>query len=213
MATDPVCGMLVDPASAAASVEFQGIRVYFCSTGCQTEFLANPAAFAADQAEPAASCCAGSGHHAAARPGAASIAAATAWGTLAAGGLLALYFGLLGGLSGWAFTLDQFRDYWPYIVALAAGFGAQVGLFAYLRRAVRRAQAGKVVAVSGTASGTAMVSCCAHYAVNLLPALGATGLVSLVGQYQVQLFWVGIAANLAGLAYIARRLTKFAKGA
>jgi Cu+-exporting ATPase len=58
-----------------------------------------------------------------------------------------------------------------------------------------------------------MLSCCTHYLVNLLPVLGATGLVSFVGAYQVELFWFGIASNLAGIAYIGRRVVSFVHGA
>ena len=58
-----------------------------------------------------------------------------------------------------------------------------------------------------------MVACCTHYLVNLLPVLGATGLVSFVGAYQVELFWFGIASNLAGIAYIGQRVVSYAHGA
>jgi hypothetical protein len=56
-----------------------------------------------------------------------------------------------------------------------------------------------------------MLSCCTHYLVNLLPVLGASGLASLAGQYQVELFWVGLAANLAGIAYMASRVRAFSR--
>ncbi|MDE2230430.1 MAG: hypothetical protein KGL11_15525 [Alphaproteobacteria bacterium] len=133
-------------------------------------------------------------------------------GLLAVAILSSFYFGVLTLVSGGAFAVQQFDAYWPFIVALAIGFGIQVGLFVYLRRAVHAAASGKVVAATGTTSGAAMVSCCTHYLVNLLPALGATGLVSFVGEYQVGLFWFGLAANLAGIAYIGRRLFSFAHG-
>jgi Cu+-exporting ATPase len=121
--------------------------------------------------------------------------------------LLGIYFGLLALISGWQFTLDEFGRYWPYIGALAAGFGVQVSLFVYLRRLLHGAGAhGKVVAVSGTTSAAAMVSCCTHYLANLLPIVGAAGLVTFAAQYQVQLFWVGLAFNAAGIAYIASRV-------
>jgi Cu+-exporting ATPase len=127
--------------------------------------------------------------------------------------LLGFYFGALTLVSGWSFTVHQFGAYWPFLVALAIGFGIQVGLFSYLRRAVHAAGSAKVMVATGTTSGAAMVSCCTHYLVNLLPVLRATGLVSLVGQYQVELFWVGIASNLAGIGYIGRRVVSFAHGA
>ncbi len=39
---DPVCGMTIDPATAAGHVEYAGQTYYFCSTGCVTKFRANP---------------------------------------------------------------------------------------------------------------------------------------------------------------------------
>ncbi len=126
--------------------------------------------------------------------------------------LLVIYFGLLTLVSDWQFTLDQFRSFWPYIVALAAGFGAQIALYVYLRQLVSGAHAhGKVVAASGTASTAAMVSCCTHYLVNLLPILGATGLAAIVAQYQIELFWVGLAFNAAGLVYIGSKVAAASK--
>jgi Cu+-exporting ATPase len=37
---DPLCGMEVDPASAAATADVDGITYYFCSAGCRDHFLA-----------------------------------------------------------------------------------------------------------------------------------------------------------------------------
>jgi Cu+-exporting ATPase len=44
-AVDPVCGMTVDPAHAAGSVEHDGRTYYFCSPHCVQKFRANPAAY------------------------------------------------------------------------------------------------------------------------------------------------------------------------
>ena len=44
MAIDPICGMTVEPAHAAASAERDGTTYYFCSTGCKNKFdAARPA--------------------------------------------------------------------------------------------------------------------------------------------------------------------------
>ncbi|MFB0514993.1 MAG: YHS domain-containing protein, partial [Candidatus Neomarinimicrobiota bacterium] len=40
--TDPVCGMMVDPASAADQVEYEGTTYYFCSNNCAGRFKADP---------------------------------------------------------------------------------------------------------------------------------------------------------------------------
>ncbi|HXP31558.1 MAG TPA: heavy metal translocating P-type ATPase [Stellaceae bacterium] len=42
VATDPVCGMRVDPAKAAGSVEHAGTRYYFCGRSCLEKFKAEP---------------------------------------------------------------------------------------------------------------------------------------------------------------------------
>lgn len=130
-------------------------------------------------------------------------------GALAFAVLLAIYFGALTALSGWAFTLEEFTRYWYYIVPLALGFGLQVALFIRLRQVVAKAkQTGAVVAASGTTSTAAMVSCCAHYLTTAAPVLGATGLVAFAAQFQVELFWLGLALNAAGIAFVGTRLAK-----
>jgi len=50
---DPVCGMSVDPATAAEEVEYIGTTQYFCSAGCRSKFEKDPARYAAKLAEPA----------------------------------------------------------------------------------------------------------------------------------------------------------------
>lgn len=42
MAIDPVCGMEVEPESAAGSAERHGTVYYFCSPGCLKQFEADP---------------------------------------------------------------------------------------------------------------------------------------------------------------------------
>jgi Cu+-exporting ATPase len=43
---DPVCGMTIEEADAAATTELDGRTFYFCSTACKEEFDANPEDFA-----------------------------------------------------------------------------------------------------------------------------------------------------------------------
>lgn len=138
------------------------------------------------------------------------ILKAVAWGLLGSFSLFFIYFSALTLLSGWLFAQNQFVLFWPYIIALGFGFGIQVGLYAYLKNAIHQKDgSGKVLAVSGTTSTAAMISCCAHYLVNILPIIGAVGIISLIGQYQVQFFWIGLAFNIAGIVYIARQVIKF----
>ena len=134
------------------------------------------------------------------------------YGITGMAGLLGVYFVVLAAVSGWEFTLSQFFDFWYFIVSLAVGFGIQIGLYSYLRNAVKAMDmSGNVVAASGTTSTAAMISCCAHYLTNILPIVGAAGAVALVAQYQIELFWIGLACNLAGILYMGNRVVKFSK--
>ena len=46
-AKDPVCGMVVDPATAKHRADHMGKAYYFCCTGCRTKFIADPARYLA----------------------------------------------------------------------------------------------------------------------------------------------------------------------
>jgi len=52
-ATDPVCGMKVDPASAAGSHEHAGVMYYFCGKHCLAAFKADPPKYLVKSAPPA----------------------------------------------------------------------------------------------------------------------------------------------------------------
>ena len=134
------------------------------------------------------------------------------YGILAGGVLLGVYFAVLTLVSGWSFAQSQFASFRYFIIGLALGFGIQIGLFTYLKGLVSGGGGGrKVLGVTGTTSTAAMISCCAHYLVNLAPILGVTGLVTFVSQYQVKLFWVGLLFNAFGILYMINRIIKFKK--
>ncbi len=46
---DPVCGMMIDPATAADSSEYQGQTYYFCGMGCKKAFDADPAQYLGEE--------------------------------------------------------------------------------------------------------------------------------------------------------------------
>lgn len=122
--------------------------------------------------------------------------------------LLSIYFLILTLISGWNFTLEQFSQFWYYIISLALGFGIQLSLYSYLRGvAQQQAPKGQLVA-TGTTSTAAMISCCAHYLTNILPILGVTGIITFISQYQIQFFWIGLAFNLLGIIYIGNKVLK-----
>jgi len=136
------------------------------------------------------------------------IRSAVIRGLIAAVALLGVYFSIVTLLSGWDFAFSQFLRYWYWIMALATGFGVQVGLFIFLRARHRTRVSGKVMAVSGTTSTVAMLSCCAHYLFNLAPLIGFSGLTALIGQYQTEIFGIGVSANLIGIGYLVSKVRK-----
>lgn len=128
-------------------------------------------------------------------------------GTIAAAAMLGVYFGVLTLVSGWDFTVSEFSKFWYYVLPLTLGFGVQIGLYVHLRqRLAHHHTGGKMIIASGATSTGAMLACCTHYLANILPFIGAAGLVTLAAQYQVELFWVGLAFNLAGIIFIAGRI-------
>jgi YHS domain-containing protein len=50
---DPVCGMSVDPETAAAHSKFEGRDYYFCSVACKTQFDRNPTNYSHADGGPA----------------------------------------------------------------------------------------------------------------------------------------------------------------
>jgi Cu+-exporting ATPase len=45
MARDPVCGMRIDPETAAGKSERDGVTYYFCAPGCKKAFDKDPAKY------------------------------------------------------------------------------------------------------------------------------------------------------------------------
>ena len=55
MATDPVCGMTVDPAQAESkglTAEHDGQTYYFCGKGCMLDFKEDPTPYFAPDYKP-----------------------------------------------------------------------------------------------------------------------------------------------------------------
>lgn len=138
-------------------------------------------------------------------------AASTLKGLTAAFVLLVIYFVVVSLISGWDFAQDQFREFWYFVVTLAIGFGTQAGLYSYLRSMIKDVSP-RVVATTGATSTVAMISCCAHYLVNILPILGVAGIITIISQYQIQFFWIGLLFNFAGVVYMANKVYRFSKG-
>jgi P-type Cu+ transporter len=52
IATDPVCGMMVDPHAGKPTEQFRGHTYYFCSEGCRSKFAKEPERYLDSKGEP-----------------------------------------------------------------------------------------------------------------------------------------------------------------
>ncbi len=50
--TDPVCGMVIEKANAAAKSDYQGNTYYFCSHTCKDAFDKNPQKYVEKMRQP-----------------------------------------------------------------------------------------------------------------------------------------------------------------
>ena len=96
-----------------------------------------------------------------------------------------------------------------YLIPIAVGI--QMGLFRYHRNLTSGIASGteKVGMAGSAASSLAMVACCLHHVSDLLPAVGfllATS--SFLIEYKDAIIIIGLLANLAGSAYIAKAILK-----
>jgi hypothetical protein len=128
-------------------------------------------------------------------------------GLLAAAGLLAFYTVVVVAASGsrehlWSLMAD---DAW-FVAAITVGFGIQIGLFAYLRQAVKAAQGRMSAAMAATGTGgstMAMVACCAHHLADIMPLAGLTAASLFLSEYKQSLMIVGLVATGIGIAWMS----------
>ena len=124
-------------------------------------------------------------------------------GAIAAGALLGLFIGALTLANKLEYAIEEFERLRWWLVALAAGFGTQVALYAHIKLAARaQAEGGAEVAASGGISAGAMLACCSHYVTNILPIVGVSALSMFLTKYQTSFLVLGIFSNLVGVTYM-----------
>lgn len=100
--------------------------------------------------------------------------------------------------------ISQFKLFQPWMSLLIVGFGIQMGLFWLMRNGLffnleDKSDAKMAAGTSTTVSGLAMVACCAHHVVDLLPILGLSAAALFLSEYQEQLLMFGVLANFIGI--------------
>lgn len=126
---------------------------------------------------------------------------------------MGLYLAIVGGASGSPrHAWELWATDWPFVVALAVGFGTQVGLYVRLRELHRASRAVAGAAGLGTGTSTAaMVACCAHHLADVVPLVSlpaVTGAAAALAQWRIPLMALGIASNLVGIGYHVRLLRR-----
>jgi hypothetical protein len=112
--------------------------------------------------------------------------------------------------------LSQFTLLQPWMSLLIAGFGIQLGLFWLLRNGYHfsideKHDVQRATGTSTAVSGMAMVACCAHHLVDVLPILGLSAAALFLSEYQEQLLIFGVVANVIGIAMMLWFITGKAK--
>jgi len=107
---------------------------------------------------------------------------------------------------------NQFTLLQPWMSLLIIGFGIQFGLFWLLWKGYHfllheKHDAQFATGTSTAVSGMAMVACCAHHLVDLLPILGLSAAAVFLTEYQQQLLIFGVIANLIGIGMMAWFIT------
>jgi hypothetical protein len=116
-------------------------------------------------------------------------------------GLSAVYLGLVSLAESPQHALDLFwEDRW-LVVPILFTFGAQVGLYAFVRSGAHLAPAAAGASAAGGGMSTiAMVACCAHHVTDVLPIVGVSLAATFLTTWKTPLMGFGLAANLAGIA-------------
>ena len=101
-----------------------------------------------------------------------------------------------------------------FVGLIGVGFGTQIGLLTYMRL-LQRAVARESVAIAGAGTATssvAMVACCAHHLVDVLPIVGISGLALFLVDFRTPLMLFGLATNALGIAVLLRALGRIRDG-
>ena len=128
-------------------------------------------------------------------------------GVVGAAALLLVYLSIITVAQGVDHAIEQLTADAVFVGLIALGFGTQMALFVELRAVDRHHRASAAVTAAGTGtSAAAMLACCAHHLVDLLPLVGLSAAAVFLNDYKTPLFLVGISMNVVGIVVIARRL-------
>ncbi len=133
------------------------------------------------------------------------------WGIVGALLLMSFYWLVLSLANSFDHAVEQWQQWWYWIVLLVIGFGSQVGLYSYVRYTVRekriKSVGGEVAATGGVSAGS-MVACCAHHVVDVLPIIGLSAVAVFLVEYQLFFMLAGVVSNVIGILYMLEIIKK-----
>lgn len=130
-------------------------------------------------------------------------------GLFAGVSLLSSYFLIMRVATGsWDVAIDQYQSLWLLMSLLIIGFGVQVALYTYVKAVSVHTNQSSVAATGATSTG-AMIACCAHHIVDILPIVGLTGLSVFLAEYQSIFLLLGIFSNIVGIGYLLRQYLRY----
>ncbi len=122
--------------------------------------------------------------------------------------LMAVYLGLVSWAESPRHAVDlMWADRW-IVGPIIVGFGVQSALYVTLKKRLfmpctSTGPSGAMAGMSGVASTTAMVACCAHHVADVLPVLGLTAATTFLAEYRFSFMVVGLGMTLAGIAVMS----------
>jgi hypothetical protein len=125
--------------------------------------------------------------------------------------LLVIYFGIMTLSESFDHALLQYKEMWFWISLLVAGFGIQVGLYSYIRAALKAKEIEGATTSLATATGvstTSMVACCAHHVTDIIAIIGLSAISAVLIKYQLLFIILGILSNLVGITLLLEIVQK-----
>lgn len=123
------------------------------------------------------------------------------WGVLGGTGIVLVFYSVQAlGMQSFFGPYYFFQKNWYFISPLIILFAVQVGLWKKMQEIVKISRA--PITASGGVSTGAMIACCMHNFVGILPIVGISGLAVFFSAYQNYVFVISILFSGGGLVYM-----------
>lgn len=129
------------------------------------------------------------------------------WGVFGSIGItIVFYLVQVLGMQSWTGPFYFMSIKWYFVLPLVVGFGIQMALFRAIH--LKAKQGGGAVIASGGISTTAMIACCMHNLIPLLPIIGLAAISTFFSVYQDYVFGFSILFVIGGILYMWYKYNK-----